>query len=308
MAAQVSKRYLLGDCWLEPDTRLLTRGEQTLRLANLPFQILLYLIERRDYLVSRTELLEVFWQGSDVYDGTLTQCIGAVRRALDDRKDHPRFIETRWAGGYRYIGPLEEEFAELAPSVVEIERTRAVRIVVEEEIHDSESVAESLADAPASIAVSPAPRVKPTRRRLVWLSAGLLLFMLTGFALLNYSSRNHATATPAAPINSIAVLPLKNLTGDSTQEYFSAGLTEGFITELSKIKGLKVISRSSVFTFKGKEIDPREVGQMLGVAAIFWLEKSYREHSPDLSSIQEPMFDGLRSDPRFVDLATRVRP
>jgi TolB-like protein/Flp pilus assembly protein TadD len=64
------------------------------------------------------------------------------------------------------------------------------------------------------------------------------------------------------------VLPLKNLTGDSTQEYFSDGLTEGFITELSKIKGLKVISRSSVFSFKGKEADPREVGQKLGVAAI----------------------------------------
>lgn len=42
--------------------------------------------------------------------------------------------------------------------------------------------------------------------------------------------------------------------------------------------------------------------------ALFWLEKSYREHSPDLSSLSEPMFDGLRSDPRFVDLATRVRP
>jgi tetratricopeptide (TPR) repeat protein len=42
--------------------------------------------------------------------------------------------------------------------------------------------------------------------------------------------------------------------------------------------------------------------------ALFWLEKSYREHAPDLSSLQEPMFDGLRSDPRFIDLATRVRP
>ena len=42
--------------------------------------------------------------------------------------------------------------------------------------------------------------------------------------------------------------------------------------------------------------------------AIFWLEKSYREHSPDLSSLSEPMFDGLRSDPRFVDSFTRVRP
>ncbi|HMH45731.1 MAG TPA: hypothetical protein VK557_19745, partial [Pyrinomonadaceae bacterium] len=41
--------------------------------------------------------------------------------------------------------------------------------------------------------------------------------------------------------------------------------------------------------------------------ALVWLEKSYREHSPDLSSLGEPMFDGLRSDPRFADLVSRVQ-
>jgi TolB-like protein/DNA-binding winged helix-turn-helix (wHTH) protein/Tfp pilus assembly protein PilF len=259
---------LLGDCSLEPDTRLLTRGEQSVRLANRPFQVLLYLIEHRDHLVSRTELLEAFWEGSDVYDGTLTQCVGAIRRALDDRKDNPRFIETRWAGGYRYIGPLEEELAEFAPSVVEIERMRGVRIVVEEEIHESQPVAETFVVASTPVTAAISPQAKPTLVRLIWLSAGLLLLVLTGFGLLNYSSDSRAPVAPSAPISSIAVLPLKNLTGDSTQEYFSDGLTEGFITELSKIKGLKVISRSSVFTFKGKEADPREVGQKLGVAAI----------------------------------------
>jgi TolB-like protein/Tfp pilus assembly protein PilF len=71
------------------------------------------------------------------------------------------------------------------------------------------------------------------------------------------------------------VLPLKNLSGDPEDEYFNDGLTETFITELSKIKGLKVISRSSVFTFKGKEVDPREVGRRLGVEAI--LEGSVRK-------------------------------
>jgi TolB-like protein/DNA-binding winged helix-turn-helix (wHTH) protein/Flp pilus assembly protein TadD len=275
MVAQVSKRYWLGDCWLEPDTRLLTRGAESVRLANRPFQVLLYLIEHRDHLVSRTELLEAFWQGSDVYDGTLTQCVGTIRRALDDRKDNPRFIETRWAGGYRYIGPLEEELMELAPSVVEIERTRAVRVVVEEEIHDSQPVAELLAVAPAPVTAAITPQAKPIRRSLVWLSAGLLLFVCTGFALRSYSSRSRAPVAPAALLNSVAVLPLRNLSNDPAEEYFSDGLTESFIMELARIKGLKVISRSSVFILKGKEVDPREVGQKLGVAAV--LEGSVRK-------------------------------
>ncbi len=64
------------------------------------------------------------------------------------------------------------------------------------------------------------------------------------------------------------MLPFKNLTNDPAQEYFSDGITESFITALSRIEDLKVISRSSVFVFKGKEVDLREVGTRLGVEAI----------------------------------------
>ena len=60
--------------------------------------------------------------------------MSAIRKALDDRSEQPRFIETRWAEGYRYIGPLEEELIGSEPALVEIERTRGVRIVVEEEM------------------------------------------------------------------------------------------------------------------------------------------------------------------------------
>lgn len=72
----------------------------------------------------------------------------------------------------------------------------------------------------------------------------------------------------SAAVKSIAVLPLRNLTDDPANEYFSDGMTESVIDALSKIEGLKVISRGSVFRFKGKEIDPREVGRQLGVAAM----------------------------------------
>jgi TolB-like protein/Tfp pilus assembly protein PilF len=69
---------------------------------------------------------------------------------------------------------------------------------------------------------------------------------------------------------------LKNLSKDEAQEFFSDGLTETFITELARIDGLKVISRKSVFTFKGKDINPREVGKQLDVMAV--LEGSVRKN------------------------------
>jgi TolB-like protein len=61
---------------------------------------------------------------------------------------------------------------------------------------------------------------------------------------------------------------LKNLTGDPANDYFNDGMTESLINALSKIEGLKVISRGSVFSFRGKDVDPRAAGRLLGVAAV----------------------------------------
>lgn len=78
------------------------------------------------------ELLDKFWDGREVYDETLTKCIGAIRKALDDQQE--RFIETRYGEGYRFIGPLEERVAGDGFSILEIERMRGVEIIVEEEV------------------------------------------------------------------------------------------------------------------------------------------------------------------------------
>ncbi len=81
---------------------------------------------------------------------------------------------------------------------------------------------------------------------------------------------------PAAPIKpSIAVLPFTNMSGDPEQEYFSDGISEDIITDLSKIGGLTVIARNSSFIYKGKAVDIRAVGRDLGVKAV--LEGSIRK-------------------------------
>src|SRR5207247_5790369 len=70
-------------------------------------------------------------------------------------------------------------------------------------------------------------------------------------------------ALPAKP--SIAVLPFTNMSGDPEQEYFSDGMTEDLITDLSKLSGVLVIARNSVFTYKGKAVEVGEVSRKLGV-------------------------------------------
>jgi adenylate cyclase len=87
--------------------------------------------------------------------------------------------------------------------------------------------------------------------------------------------------TPAAqgPVDqerpSIAVLPFNNMSGDPEQEYFSDGITEDIITDLSKVSGLFVVARNTAFTYKGKPVKVQQVGQELGVT--FILEGSVRK-------------------------------
>ena len=81
---------------------------------------------------------------------------------------------------------------------------------------------------------------------------------------------------------SIAVLPFVNLSQDPEQEYFSDGITEDLITDLSKLAGLFVISRNSVFVFKGKAIKPEDVSRELGVRYVLERQCAQsRQSSPD---------------------------
>ena len=89
----------------------------------------------------------------------------------------------------------------------------------------------------------------------------------------------HETPEAAAPVAatrpSIVVLPFNNMSGDSEQEYFSDGITEDIITDLSKVSGLFVVARNTAFTYKGKPLDIQEVSRKLGVR--FVLEGSVRK-------------------------------
>ena len=73
---------------------------------------------------------------------------------------------------------------------------------------------------------------------------------------------------PVRMDQSIAVLPFVNMSKDSSQEYFSDGLTDGILNSLAHIKGLKVCARTSSFQDKGKNIDIKEVGRKLGVRTV----------------------------------------
>jgi len=105
--------------------------------------------------------------------------------------------------------------------------------------------------------------ISPLQRRW-WLAlgiGGLILAGLVGASLYLYSGR-------AKPIDSIAVLPFANASNDPNTEYLSDGLTESLINSLSELPKLRVMSRNSVFRYKGQETDAQTAGRQLGVRAV----------------------------------------
>ncbi len=119
---------------------------------------------------------------------------------------------------------------------------------------------------PSVTAAVAAPRRKARSRAFVF--AGALVAAMA-LAAAGYVFRSHKSRLVATgEINSIAVLPLTNLSGDPNQEYFADGMTEALITDLSKIKALKVISRTSVMRYKGAKKPLPEIARELGVNGI----------------------------------------
>ena len=138
-----------------------------------------------------------------------------------------------------------------------------------EALRTNSAVIPASAIQPSAILAPPvAPRSR-LRRALLVSSAVAVLLVITAFVwkLVELKWRG-SPAVGAASIQSLAVLPLENLTGDPKQDYFADGMCDALITELSQIKKLRVISRTSVMQYKDKHESPAQIAQELGVDAL----------------------------------------
>jgi serine/threonine protein kinase/Tfp pilus assembly protein PilF len=127
-------------------------------------------------------------------------------------------------------------------------------------IHSSATAA--LSDGQISLPIPAQPRSLSSKLRVLGV-AGLVVVAVIGAAVYLMRGRSQAKK-----IDSLAVLPFVNATSDANNEYLSDGLTESLIGALSEVPDLKVMARSTVFRFKGKDDDPQQIGQKLRVSAV----------------------------------------
>ncbi len=115
--AQERPRYQFGEFELDTPAATLRRGGQEIPLPPKAFQVLAYLIEHRQQVVSKQELVEALWKDTFVTDDALVQAVTAVRKALGDDAERPRFIRTKPRLGYQFIAPLAPPDAVAAGAV-----------------------------------------------------------------------------------------------------------------------------------------------------------------------------------------------
>jgi len=223
-------------------------------LQEKPFQVLLALLERPGELITRKELKERLWRSDTFvdFDHGFNKAVNRLREALHDSAEQPRYVETVARRGYRLMVSVElsEPSAVCAPSLP-VGLTRPLQ---------GTSVTESTSH--------PRTPANTLRRNYVWaalLLGGLVVF-LTGFMTLRW--REGHDGRVLSEVHSLAVLPLENLSGDPTQEYFADGMTDAMITDLGKLGTLKVISRTSVMRYKGVHKPLSQIARELNVDAV----------------------------------------
>jgi TolB-like protein/DNA-binding winged helix-turn-helix (wHTH) protein len=247
-----SASYLFDDVVVDCHDFSVVKGRQKKALTPRAFDVLRYLIEHRDHVVEKSELFEQVWKEKFVTDNALTRTVTEIRHVLGDSADSPHYIETVPKRGYRFIAEVnclaEQEVAHtegLGPPLIE---------VAEEQ--------------PAVGGAAAAPQVVSTRRRLGAVSRHKLASVLVVSVLTLGGIGAYLLTGRGKAIDSVAVMPFTNGSGDPQAEYLSDGIAESLINNLSQLPNLQVTARTTVFRYKGREIDPQKVGRELGVRTV----------------------------------------
>jgi TolB-like protein/DNA-binding winged helix-turn-helix (wHTH) protein/Tfp pilus assembly protein PilF len=228
------------------------------RLQAQPYMLLVTLLKEHGNVVPREELQRVLWPGDTFvdFDHGLGTALNKLREVFGDSAANPRFVETLHRKGYRFIAPVVAVGAnEDAPAVGKV--PPAEQDLVMEHL---------LAGGDRAQVDLPRPAAVRVRGRWLrnWKKSGLVLLLLSAgvLTLILFPSR-----APAL-IRSLAVLPLENLSGEPSQDYFSEGMTDELTTELGQISELRVISRTSAMTYKGAHRPLPDIGRELNVDAV----------------------------------------
>ncbi|BDX08138.1 winged helix-turn-helix domain-containing protein [Planctobacterium marinum] len=227
---QHNQQFQLGNWIVCAKTNTIENSDHQKSLDNKSMQVLLFLIQHAGQSVTKEQIIQHVWKESVVNEEILSVAISKIRKALGDNARKPTYIKTLPNLGYSLIAGVT--------AINGLEQEQQV--------------------------LSNVLGFKRSGRLYYTLAATLLLIIIV-FAVHFVSSDNKPEQIIA--IDSIAVLPFKDLSAAQNNHFFTDGLSDAIINQLSQTKSLKVISRYSSFNFRGNR-DPFTIGNALKVEAL----------------------------------------
>jgi len=225
---------------LDAGRRLLLRDGDVVTLAPRTFNMLLVLIQHRGTVLSKDELMKRLWSDTVVEENNLTVNISALRKALHENPQEHRYIVTIPGRGYSFVAEVRESLGDGNDQESE-----------ERGLHRSAGLALPL-------------RASGWKVILAGLLALILISVLTYLFLSNRSN----PAETETPVRTIAVLPFRNLGGESGDEYLSLGMADALITRLGNLRQVITRPTSAVLKYSGSGADPQAAGRELAVDAL----------------------------------------
>ncbi len=306
MSEIANHSYEFGRFSLRTADRVLLRDHETVPLTPKALDILLILVENYGRIVKKDDLMKRVWPNTFVEEGNLTQNVSLLRKALGESASGPQFIETVPRRGYRFVAPVTEGVTNETYS--QVGRVAAPVVLPNgnrSETQLREELAEGKAERVASS--SPVPRFLRGRQRAVTLAASLGALILLAGGVNYFSGRGRAVVSNNTAIQSIAVLPFVDNSAAQDLEFLDDAIAASLVNSLSKLPKLRVVPRSVMANYKGKNIDPRQVGKELNVRAI--VTGRVHRHG-DTISIQADLIDldsvsqiwGQHYDRRLADI------
>jgi DNA-binding winged helix-turn-helix (wHTH) protein len=310
--------YEFGRFRLDAAERLLLRDGEPVPLAPKVFDTLVTLVEHGGHLVTKSEMMSKLWPDTFVEEVTLARNISDLRKTLGEVPSEPHYIETIPRHGYRFVAPVRRLTEEAATLLVE--KHSQSRTISEEEKTNGQTEGEQFIGSepsltmPAGEKATPQLLVEPLSilrlkrpGRAVTLATVLAVTALVASVLLAHRYIVRSGERQRAPISSIAVLPLKNLSDDPAlkKAYAESGWKSYWRKEL-ELAEERLRQRQPYVTPAYNIV---RICARLGEKprALGWLEKAYDERSDHLVLLKvDPLFDDLHTDPRFADLLRRV--
>lgn len=227
--------FRIGAWKVFPAENLLKGSERQCILEPKVMDVLVHLAERQGEVVSRRKLLDAVWPDVVVGEEVVSRAISVLRSKLGDEQKDAHYLKTVSKRGYCLVADVTP----LTPSEPQGSSRRS-----------------------------------PVRKRNIAVAA-LILLAVSYFAYIIIAPQPGIDETREDVARSIAVLPFVNMSDDARNEYFSDGITEELLNQLSRIPGLRVISRTSSFALREENLDIPAVAERLNVA--FVLEGSVRK-------------------------------